>query len=222
MCIQYLSDKKSISKLHNSTILHFAVKVWPTAAITLQKYFFSLVQLTPYEYGFRGYLHFFCTIANKNTATTYVRPGGLCCKTREICHGENIYTQNRIKNTGNLNTELRVLIKIIRLLTKSFQIMDKCFGKRNGSCVCQSWTEHQEKGAWGMQYAEKEATEIKYSSQLCTNWIVFISQWVNQVWVYLAWYFLSAGCNQLLSSFLHGWSRCLHALFVSQKYLYGT
>ena len=87
MCIQYLSDKKSISKLHNSTILHFAVKVWPTAAITLQKYFFSLVQLTPYEYGFRGYLHFFCTIANKNTATTYVRPGGLCYKTREICHG---------------------------------------------------------------------------------------------------------------------------------------
>ena len=88
--------------------------------------------------------------------------------------------------------------------------IDKCFGKRNGICVCQSWTEHQEKGAWGMQYAGKEATEIKYSSQLCTNWIVFISQWVNQVWVYLAWYFLSAGCNQLLSSFLHGWSRCLH------------
>ena len=87
MCIQYLSDKKSISKLPNSTILHFAVKVWPTAAITLQKYFFSLVQLTPYEYGFRGYLHFFCTIANKNSTTTFVRPGGLCYKTREICHG---------------------------------------------------------------------------------------------------------------------------------------
>ena len=87
MCIQYLSDKKSISKLHNSTILHFAVKVWPTAAITLQKYFFSLVQLTPYEYGFRGYLHFFCTIANKNSTTTFVRPGGLCYQTREICHG---------------------------------------------------------------------------------------------------------------------------------------
>ena len=92
MCFHYLSDKKSISKLHNSTILHFAVKVWPTAAITLQKYFFSLVQLTPYEYGFRGYLHFFCTIANKNTATTYVRPGGLCYKTREICHGEYLTT----------------------------------------------------------------------------------------------------------------------------------
>ena len=27
MCIQYLSDKKSFYKLHNSTILHFAVKV---------------------------------------------------------------------------------------------------------------------------------------------------------------------------------------------------
>ena len=101
MCIQYLSDKKSISKLPNSTILHFAVKVWPTAAITLQKYFFSLVQLTPYEYGFRGYLHFFCTIANKNTATTYVRPGGLCYKTREICHGDYL---GDISSTSRLST----------------------------------------------------------------------------------------------------------------------
>ena len=32
-------------------------------------------------------MNFFCTIANKNTATTYVRTGGLCYKTREICHG---------------------------------------------------------------------------------------------------------------------------------------
>ena len=53
----------------------------------LQKYFFSLIQLTPYEYGFRGYLHFFCTILNKNSTTTFVRPGGLCYKNREICHG---------------------------------------------------------------------------------------------------------------------------------------
>ena len=36
----------------------------------------------------RGYLHFFCIIANKNSTTTFVRPGGLCYKTREICHGD--------------------------------------------------------------------------------------------------------------------------------------
>ena len=90
MCFHYLSDKKSISKLHNSTILHFAVKVLPPPAMTSQKYFFSLVQLTPYEYGFRGYLHFFCTIANKNSTTTFVT-GGLCYKTREICHGVYIF-----------------------------------------------------------------------------------------------------------------------------------
>ena len=89
MCFHYLDDKKSISKLHNSTILHSAVKVWPPRTVTLQKYFFSLVQLMPYKYGFRGYVHFFCTIANKNTATTYVRTGGLCYKTREICHGDD-------------------------------------------------------------------------------------------------------------------------------------
>ena len=35
----------------------------------------------------KPYLHFFCTIANKNSTTTFVRPGGLCYKTREICHG---------------------------------------------------------------------------------------------------------------------------------------
>ena len=98
MCFHYLDDKKSISKLHNSTILHSAVKVWPPRAVTLQKYFFSLVQLMPYKYGFRGYLHFFCTIANKNTATTYVRTGGLCYKTREICHGENIGPSKKVLN----------------------------------------------------------------------------------------------------------------------------
>ena len=126
MCIQYLSDKKSISKLHNSTILHFAVKVWPTAAITLQKYFFSLVQLTPYEYGFRGYLHFFCTIANKNTATTYVRPGGLCYKTREICHGvpfKNIVEEFESTLGGNQDKKKYFLIHSLKFSVLSWHYL---------------------------------------------------------------------------------------------------
>ncbi len=74
----------------------------------MQKYFFSLVQLTPYEYGFRGYLHFFCTIANKNSTTTFVRPGGLCYKTREICHGEDFgLTQIVVVVVPVVDTEAR-------------------------------------------------------------------------------------------------------------------
>ena len=62
MCIQYLRCKNSNSKLHNSTILHFAAKVWPAKTMNdIAKVIFAIHPANYMSMGLEDTFIFFCT-----------------------------------------------------------------------------------------------------------------------------------------------------------------